>query len=200
MFTLQVLRLLLQDRGCMICRGRLRIRSIPKFRPHTRALTMVSAQLSPPRLQLTFFPRVNICYKTHTNPWDFNLPKIMEIHSVPFPSHRCPKCHRLVRNVDTLDEQHVTVLTVRKPSDLVLLELIYERRTFTVATYLVAVKFMEKHLILRHIYDGTRVSDLLSAIGYFVEKDSHVLTNFNATLGPIRAKKGSLAPSATNDS
>lgn len=82
MSMLQVLWLLLPDSGCMIKKTG--------------------------GAQLIFFPRVNIYDKCKS----VELPKIMVIHSEPWPSNPCPKCHRLARKGDTLDAQPVTALNV----------------------------------------------------------------------------------------
>ena len=144
---LPALRLLpRQDLGYTTCRERQPTPYTPKFQPHTRQVpTMAWGRLWLHPLQHTCSLQVSTCYRTRTSQSDYSQPKITLLE--PFPSHPYLKCHHHVLNVVTPEELHVTAPTARKRKDWVLLELTYEKRTFTVVTSLVVEKFTARHLI-----------------------------------------------------
>ena len=76
------------------------------------------------------------------------------------------------------------------PTEIILMENLEKSSIFVI--FLAATKFMEKHLISEHIWDGIVVKDHLFAIGYFVEKDSQDQTNFKGIEELTLERKGKM--------
>jgi hypothetical protein len=62
-------------------------------------------------------------------------------------------------------------------------------RNSTYAIFLGVTRYMERLHIFGHICDGIQERDLLFAVGYFVENDSHALMNCRGTGGHTRARR-----------